>query len=106
MKKGMYLFVMVGFMVLAGLAEAVSGFVLWFVLPSGGGRRGLELAYLGLTRHAWIDIHDWMAIALIIIVIIHLLVHWKWVIRMTRQIFMLLTETSRSIKGSSSIKQV
>jgi hypothetical protein len=87
MKKGMYLFSLVGFLVLTGLVEAVSGFVLWFALPSGGGRRGLDLAYLGLTRHTWIDIHDWVAIALTVVVIIHFIIHWKWVARMIKQVF-------------------
>jgi hypothetical protein len=87
MKKGMYLFSLVGFLVLTGLVEAVSGFVLWFALPSGEGRRGLDLTYLGLTRHTWIDIHDWVAIALTVVVIIHFIIHWKWVARMIKQVF-------------------
>jgi hypothetical protein len=98
MKKGKYLFSLVGFLVLTGLVEAVSGFVLWFALPSGGGRRGLDLTYLGLTRHTWIDIHDWVAIALTAIVIIHIIIHWKWVARMTRQIFSQFGHFQPSIK--------
>ena len=101
MKKAMYLFSLVGLLVLTGLAEAVSGFVLWFAIPSGGGRRAAELTYLGLTRHSWIDIHDWMAIALTVIVIIHLLVHWKWVIRMIRQVFARLDGAYRAVKGET-----
>jgi uncharacterized iron-regulated membrane protein len=100
MKKGKYLFSVVGFLIVAGLVEAVSGFILWFALPSGGGRKGLDLTYLGLTRHTWIDIHDWVAIALTAIVIIHLIVHWKWVTYMFRQVFTKYTQLQPSIQES------
>lgn len=86
MKKGMYLFSLVSIMLFGGLIEMVSGFILWFVLPSGAGRGSQGLAYLGLTRHTWIDIHDWVAIALVVVVVIHIAIHWKWMVRMTRQI--------------------
>jgi hypothetical protein len=84
MKKGTYLFSLVGGLLVLGLVEAVSGFILWFALPSGGGRRGLESLYWGLSRHSWIAIHDWVAIALTAVVVIHLLLHWKWVVKMGR----------------------
>jgi hypothetical protein len=103
MKKGIYLFSLVGFLVLTGLVEAVSGFVLWFALPSGGGRRGLDLTYLGLTRHTWIDIHDWVAIALTCIVIIHFIIHWKWVACMIRQICTQFTRLQPSIKELENV---
>jgi uncharacterized iron-regulated membrane protein len=99
MKKAMYLFSLVGLLVLTGLTEAISGFVLWFAIPSGGGRRGLELTYLGLNRYSWVDIHDWMAIALTVIVIVHLLIHWKWVFRMLRQVFNHLEVSYRSMRS-------
>jgi hypothetical protein len=102
MKKGIYLFSVVGLLVLTGLVETISGFVLWFALPSGTGRSGLEQSYWGLTRHNWIDIHDWVAIGLVVIVIIHLLVHWKWVFRMTRHTFVQSTKAFRSIKQLST----
>ena len=103
MKKATYLFSLVTVMIFAGLAEAVSGFVLWFALPSGGGRGRLALSYWGLTRHTWIDIHDWVAIALVIIVAIHLIIHWKWVLRMTRNIAGRLNDAFRSLKGSTIV---
>jgi hypothetical protein len=104
MKKGICLFSLVGFLLLTGLVEAVSGFVLWFALPSGGGRRGLELAYLGLTRYTWVDVHDWAAIALTAIVLIHLLIHWKWVWRMTGIIFRTLTGVFREMRNPAGVK--
>jgi hypothetical protein len=98
MKKSVYLFGLVSILFVAGLVEAVSGFVLWLALPSGSGRGAFNLTYLGITRHTWIDIHDWVAIALIAIVIIHLIMHWKWVTRMARQIFKQFTNLHPSIE--------
>jgi hypothetical protein len=104
MKKGIYLFSLVAFLMLSGLIETVSGFVLWLVLPSGGGKRAVEVSYLGFTRHTWIDIHDWVAIALTAVVVIHLMVHWKWILRMIKQLFIHFTETYREMSKISSIK--
>jgi hypothetical protein len=100
MKKRTYLFSLVNALLVLGLAEAVSGFVLWFALPSGSGRRGLESAYWGLSRHSWISIHDWVAIALTAIVIIHLLSHWKWVVNMGRLFFSLWNSQSHAAASS------
>jgi hypothetical protein len=98
MKKSIYLFTLVGFLFLTGLVETISGFVLWFALPSGGGKKSLELTYWGLTRHTWIDIHDWVAIAMIVIMIIHFLLHWKWVCRMVKHIFVQFKEAYKTIQ--------
>jgi hypothetical protein len=99
MKKGMYLFSLVFIMGLVSLAETLSGFILSFALPSGSGRGSQGLTYLGLTRHTWVDMHDWMAIALVVIVLVHMVIHWKWVVRMTRQVFVQRTNAFHSTKG-------
>ncbi len=81
-------------MSLLGLTEAVSGFVLWLGFPAGGGGGGRgwgggglgNLTFWELSRHTWTDIHDWVAVALIIIVAIHIILHWKWIVRMAKSI--------------------
>jgi len=84
-------------MALLGLAEAISGFVLWLGFPTGGGGGGRgwgggggglgSLTFWELSKHTWIDIHDWVAVALVVLVIIHVLLHWKWIIRMAKSMF-------------------
>lgn len=103
MKKVTYLFSLVGALLLAGLAEAVSGFILWLALPSGSGRGSLNLTYWGVTRHTWLSIHDWVSIALVVIVAIHLALHWKWVVRMTRQASVQIASSFKSIKSESVV---
>jgi len=91
MKKVKVLWVTAVSMALLGLAEAVSGFVLWLGFPSGGGRGwggGFgELTFWGLSRHTWIDIHDWVAVALLALVLVHIILHWKWLLRMAKALF-------------------
>jgi hypothetical protein len=80
------------FMFLLGLLEAASGFVLWLVLPRGsgymGGRGLASEATLLWTRDAWLDLHIWVAVALVIIVVIHLVLHWRWIVFVTRRLGM------------------
>jgi len=95
MTKAKTYFVLAISMVILGMAEAISGFVLWLAFPSGrggGGGRGWgsgggeELTYWAISRHTWIDIHDWVAVALVALVIIHVIMHWKWIVRMTKSL--------------------
>ena len=81
-------------MAILSLAEAVSGFVLWFGFPAGEGGgghgfgRGLgNLTFWELSRHTWIDIHDWVAVALVALVGIHVILHWKWITRVATSLF-------------------
>jgi len=41
----------------AFVPSLVSGLVLFFVLPSGGGRGGSHAVYLGLFRDQWLNMH-------------------------------------------------
>jgi cytochrome b subunit of formate dehydrogenase len=84
-RKAIQNYVLVGLLVIGSLVEAVSGFVLWFALPHSGGRWA-SLQFWSITRTEWVDIHDWAAVALIVVVLVHLLIHWKWVVTVTRQI--------------------
>ena len=85
-----------------GLVEAVSGFILWFALPRGGGYGGrfgvgAESTFWSLSRHTWLDIHDWAAVIIVAVVIIHLVLHWKWIIYLTKKVFQAKNETVRNL---------
>ena len=90
MKQWVKNFVLFILLFLSGLFHAISGFVLWIVLPHGQGYRGgrgLELVDNTFIwqRDTWIDLHDWTAVALVVLIIIHLILHWKWIWYMTRK---------------------
>ena len=75
----------------AFLLEAVSGFVLWLILPCGGGGSGW--AWGGgsfiFDRQTWLDIHDWTGVALLCFIAVHVALHWKWIARMLKSLFKL-----------------
>jgi hypothetical protein len=79
-------------MFLLGLFEVVSGLVLWLVLPRGSGYmggRGLASGASFLwSRDAWLDLHIWVGVALVIMVVVHLLLHWRWIVSVTKRLGM------------------
>ena len=92
MRKATRNYILALVMFLLALFQAVSGFVLWFVLPGGGGgyRGGRGEGFgTGATflwsRDTWIDIHDWVAIALLVILVVHLVLHRRWIAYMTKK---------------------
>ena len=52
----------------------------------GGGQGTGQLAFWDLTKHTWIDIHDWVAVALTVLVVSHVVLHWKWIVRMAKSL--------------------
>jgi len=77
------------------LLEAFSGFVLWLAVSGGdgfgGGPGGAERpgpgAFLSVTRSDWIDIHDWAGVALLVIIGLHIVLHWRWIVQVTKRVF-------------------
>ncbi len=91
MKKAIRNYVVDFIILLLALFEVVSGFVLWLVLPRGGGYmggRGLvgETTFLW-ARDTWLNLHNWVAVALVVMVVLHLILHWRWIVHMTRGAF-------------------
>jgi hypothetical protein len=68
----------------ASALTGLSGLVAWLVLPSGGYRGGRNPLYnaslLGLTRHGWNDVHLWAGLAMIAMLAVHLVLHWRWIV--------------------------
>lgn len=60
---------------------AATGVVMAFVLPPGQGHGS---TIWGLTRHEWGDIHLWIAIGLVALMILHLALHWTWIVCMIK----------------------
>jgi len=93
-RKAIQNYILVAMLVITSIMEGVSGFVMWFALPhgAGGGGQGWRAltngisTFWGFSRDSWVSIHDWAAVALVAIVIAHIVMHWKWVVRMTQQI--------------------
>jgi hypothetical protein len=65
---------------------AATGLFMYFFIPSGIPRGG-HIVYLGLTKATWVWIHSRAGILIAILIIIHLILHWKWIVYTTRSFF-------------------
>jgi len=63
---------------------SVSGFVLFKILPRGSGKISKSFLFL---RETWILIHDWTALILVILVIVHLVLNINFIKYMIKNIF-------------------
>ena len=69
----------------------ITGAVLLWVLPSGGGGflGGAGLAsgatiFLGLNRQVWVNIHDVTSMLFSVLLVLHLILHWRYFRRIDR----------------------
>jgi hypothetical protein len=60
------------------IPSLITGLVLYFFLPSGGGRGGSWVTWMGISRHDWVLYHNIASFAFAILLIIHLLLHVKF----------------------------
>ena len=71
----------------SGLLTTLTGIYFLF-LPSGGYQGGRNPHY-GQTflfdRQIWIDIHTWAGIVMIAVSLLHVALHWSWVMEMGRR---------------------
>lgn len=70
-------------MVILFIVNAITGLVIFFFLPSGV-RQGSYQTFLGIVKGTWAFIHNWSGIIFIILVILHFILHWNWVVSMTK----------------------
>jgi hypothetical protein len=79
---------LVSFLNLLGLA--ITGFIMRYVLPPGTGGmgrvlhggtgRGVHVKELwSMTRHEWGNIHFCLALVFVVLMIIHIILHWTWI---------------------------
>jgi hypothetical protein len=72
---------------LGGVLAGLSGIYFLF-LPSGGYQGGRNPMY-GVTvlfeRHTWSSAHTWGGVLMVAAVVIHFVIHWDWVKRMSRR---------------------
>lgn len=59
-------------------AKVWTGFLIHYILPPGGGR-GHALTLWGMNRHDYGNVHFYLALAMVALIIVHLWLHWPWV---------------------------
>ena len=71
-----------GVLALSGTGLLVTGLLMAFVLPAGSNRT-LEL--WGKPRHDWGEIHLWLAYVVIAAGLVHVALHWTWIVATIRR---------------------
>ena len=74
----------------AFIASTLSGIVFLFAGSGGyqGGRNpAFQTEILGIGRAIWSDLHTWVSLVMIAGVLIHLVLHWDWIVCMTKRTF-------------------
>jgi hypothetical protein len=59
------------------LGMLTTGYILRIPLPPGTNK---AYTLWGLTRHEWGSVHFWFSLFLVSIVVLHLALHWQWVV--------------------------
>jgi len=72
------------------LGLTITGLIMKYILPPGtsgmgrtlrgGSGRGVQAQELwSMTRHEWGSIHFYLAMAFVVLMIIHIILHWTWI---------------------------
>ncbi len=86
MKKNSLKFVIDAALFIDICSIAIIGLFLAFIVPKGK-MYGAQKYFLGLHRHQWTDIHLYLSLTLLILLIFHIWFNWKWIAHSTKQYF-------------------
>ena len=85
------------------LVSAITGIFLFFN-TSGGYQGGRNEQYF--IRALWMDIHTWSSIIMTVGVTAHLILHWNWMVCMTRKLFSQKNTNTSGIPGIQTACEV
>lgn len=74
------------FLLFSGLIAVLSGIYFLF-LPIGGfqgGRNPFYNVIIFFERHTWEDIHIWSSVVITALALLHIPLHWQWIVKMTK----------------------
>ncbi len=74
------------FLIVSFVITAFTSVIIFLFLPSGVKQGGYQ-EFLGLTKSIWSGIHNYTGLIMIVLSLVHLILHWNWVIAMTKKIF-------------------
>lgn len=98
MKKNIHYLLMILLFLSGSFVLATSG-LLWFVLPQGVGLHGATYCsghglggtgnckyFLEFNRYQYITLHNWAAVLLTGLILIHIVLNWRWIVKTTKRI--------------------
>lgn len=90
---------------LGAVVSTITGIYFLF-LPVGGyqgGRNPLYGVKILFVRETWDDLHTWFGIVMIVAAAVHIVVHWNWIINMTKRTLQELFLRQRRLNVRSRI---
>jgi len=63
---------------------ALTGLLLGFIIPSG---RLADKYFLGIHRHQWSNIHLYLSLFFIVLLIFHIWFNWAWIKNLSERFF-------------------
>lgn len=79
MKKSDWQYLVDSLLFMSMFGIAFIGILMGFFLAEGPTVRESDKYFLGLHRHQWGDIHLYLSLAFILLVILHLMLSWSWI---------------------------
>jgi hypothetical protein len=76
-----------------GAVLALISGIYFLFLPIGGyqgGRNPMYGVQILFSRTTWSDLHTWGGILMILAATVHIIIHWDWIVNMTRRVFRML----------------
>lgn len=73
-------------LLIALLAVTVTGLLLGCIIPRGRVPYPAKF-FLGVHRHVWIDVHLYLALLFLLMILLHIWLNWRWVVPSTRHYF-------------------
>ena len=83
--RGLWNLMLNTMVVISFVLTALSG--IYFLFVPGG--RGAVDPMILFSRFTWDLIHTWAGVTLMILAIVHLAIHWKWVTKVSRKMLRL-----------------
>ncbi|MEM5793434.1 MAG: DUF4405 domain-containing protein [Candidatus Aenigmatarchaeota archaeon] len=74
------------FLIFSFILTTATAISIFLFLP-GGVRRGGYQELLGIQKNVWVKIHTYSGLFMILLSFIHVLLHLKWLIGMTKKFF-------------------
>jgi hypothetical protein len=79
------------------LCLASTGYIMKYILPPGTGGRGRQMhggiggehikELWSMTRHEWGAIHFYLALLFVILMVVHIILHWTWLKNYLKSLF-------------------
>jgi hypothetical protein len=74
-------------LVICLIVVATTGLVLYFAFVSGAPGQGRSITFLGTYKSSWLPWHTYFGLTMIVLMILHLVLHLKWLTIMTLNMF-------------------